>query len=65
MERLVRLPQDRLAYYGFKIFKTLLPYLGRKWRQGWLGPSQTAATLADGRLTAKHCHAETQSTCGW
>ena len=33
MERLVRLPQDRLAYYGFKIFKTLLPYLGRKWRQ--------------------------------
>ena len=73
MERLVRLPQDRLAYYGFKIFKTLLPYLGRKWRQGtvglavalWAHASAHAHGSGVSREGPLRAHAREQRICGW
>jgi len=38
-ERIILLPLDRLAYYSYKLFKSMFPYMGRKWRQSMAAPS--------------------------
>jgi len=37
-ERIILLPLDRLAYYSYKLFKSMFPYMGRKWRQSMAAP---------------------------